>query len=164
MSIKDRLTEDMKQAMKDKEAGKLRLSVIRMVRANIKNVEIDKKKELSEEEVLDVLAKEVKMRRDSMEEFKKGNRPDLVENLEQEIAILMQYLPQQLNEQEVRVLVTEAVKPGGYCVLNADDPWTLKAREKAGGKIILFSLERRNPYINSHIDAGGCAVFIERDV
>ncbi|SDF05951.1 GatB/YqeY domain-containing protein [Sporomusa acidovorans] len=110
MSLKDRLTEDMKQAMKDKEAGKLRLSVIRMVRANIKYVEIDKKKELSEEEVLDVLAKEVKMRRDSMEEFKKGNRPDLVENLEQEIDILMQYLPQQLSEQDVRALVDEAVK------------------------------------------------------
>jgi Uncharacterized conserved protein len=110
MSLKDRLTEDMKQAMRDKEAGKLRLSVIRMVRANIKYVEIDKKKELSEEEVLDVLAKEVKMRRDSMEEFKKGNRPDLVENLEREIDILMQYLPQQLSEQDVRALVDEAVK------------------------------------------------------
>ncbi|WP_425057570.1 putative protein YqeY [Sporomusa carbonis] len=110
MSIKDRLTEDMKQAMKDKEAGKLRLSVIRMVRASIKNVEIDRKKELSEEEVLDVLAKEVKMRRDSIEEFNKGNRPDLVATLEQEIDILMQYLPQQLSEQEVRELVAEAVK------------------------------------------------------
>jgi len=110
MALKDKLTDDMKQAMKDKEAGKLRLSVIRMVRANIKYVEIDKKRELSEEEVLDVLAKEVKMRRDSIDEFKKGNRPDLVENLEQEIAILMQYLPQQLSEQEVRAFVAEAVK------------------------------------------------------
>lgn len=110
MSLKDRLTADMKQAMKDREAGKLRLSVIRMVRANIKYVEIDKKRELSEEEVLDVLAKEVKMRRDSIEEFKKGNRPDLVENLEQEIDILMQYLPQQLSEQEVRVLVAETIE------------------------------------------------------
>ncbi|TWH48764.1 GatB/YqeY domain-containing protein [Sporomusa sp. KB1] len=110
MSLKDRLTEDMKLAMKAKEAGKLRLSVIRMVRANIKYVEIDKKRELSEEEVLDVLAKEVKMRRDSIEEFKKGNRLDLVENLEHEIDILMQYLPQQLGEQELRVLVAEAVK------------------------------------------------------
>ncbi|GBG56373.1 hypothetical protein SPFL3102_00171 [Sporomusaceae bacterium FL31] len=109
MSLKDKLTEDMKQAMKDKEAGKLRLSVIRMVRATIKNVEIDRKKELTEEEVLDVLAKEVKMRRDAMEEFTKGNRLDLAQQLEQEIAILMQYLPQQLSESEVRVLVTEAV-------------------------------------------------------
>ncbi len=109
MALKDKLTEDMKQAMKDKEAGKLRLSVIRMVRASIKNVEIDRKKELSDDEVLDILTKEVKMRRDAMEEFQKGNRPDLVEQLEQEIVILMQYLPQQLNEAEVRALVAQAV-------------------------------------------------------
>lgn len=109
MSLKERLTEDMKQAMKDKEAGKLRLSVIRMVRANIKNVEIDRKKELSEEEVLEVLAKEVKMRRDSLEEFQKANRPDLMQSIEQEIEILTQYLPEQLSEAEVRSLVTEAV-------------------------------------------------------
>ncbi|EAX47525.1 GatB/Yqey domain protein [Thermosinus carboxydivorans Nor1] len=109
MSIKDRLTEDMKQAMKDKEAGKLRLSVIRMVRASIKNAEIDQKKELNDEEVLEVIAREVKMRRDSIAEFQKGNRPDLVETLEQEIAILMQYLPPQLSEAEIRDLVMEAI-------------------------------------------------------
>ncbi|MEN6413319.1 MAG: GatB/YqeY domain-containing protein [Veillonellales bacterium] len=109
MSLKEQLTADMKQAMKEREAGKLRLSVIRMVRANIKYAEIDKKKELSEDEVLAVLAKEVKSRRDAMEEFKKGNRMDLVETLEQEIAVLAHYLPAQLTEAEVRVLVSEAV-------------------------------------------------------
>ena len=110
MSLKDRLMADMKEAMKAKEAGKLRLSVIRMVRASIKYVEIDRKVELSEEEVLDVLAKELKMRRDAIEEFRKGNRQDLVDGLEQEIAVLMQYLPPQLSEDEVRDLVAEAVK------------------------------------------------------
>ena len=109
MSLKEKLTDDMKQAMRDKEGGKLRLSVIRMVRANIKNVEIDRKQELSDDEVLDVLAKEVKMRRDAVEEFNKGNRPDLVESLEQEIVILMNYLPEQLGEAEVRTLVESAV-------------------------------------------------------
>jgi len=109
MSLKVRLTEDMKQAMKDREVGKLQLSVIRMVRANIKNVEIDRKQELTDDEVLDVLAKEVKMRRDAMEEFKKANRSDLVEGLEQEVAILMNYLPEQLSEAAVRTLVENAV-------------------------------------------------------
>ena len=109
MSLKVRLTDDMKQAMKDKEAGKLRLSVIRMVRANIKNVEIDRKQELTDDEVLDVVAKEVKMRRDAMEEFKKAARPDLVEGLENEVAILMDYLPEQLSEAAVRALVENAV-------------------------------------------------------
>jgi len=109
MSVKDRLTEDMKLAMKEREAGKLRLSVIRMVRASIKNAEIDRQKDLSDDEVLDVLAKEVKLRRDAAEEFKKGNRQDLVDALGQEIVVLMQYLPQQLSEAEVRELVAEAV-------------------------------------------------------
>ena len=113
MSLKDKLTEDMKLAMKAKEAGKLKLSVIRMVRANIKYAEIELKKELSDEQVLDVLSKEVKMRRDSIEEFAKGNRPDLVENLHREIEVLMHYLPEQLGEAEIRSLVKDAVTKSG---------------------------------------------------
>lgn len=109
MSVKERLNDDMKQAMKEKEVGKFRLSVIRMVRSSIKNAEIDRRKDLTEEEVLDILAREVKLRRDAAEEFKKGNRLDLVENLEKEVAILLEYLPTQLSEQEVRVLVAEAI-------------------------------------------------------
>ena len=110
MSVKEKLVEDMKQAMKDREAGKLRLSVIRMVRASIKNVEIDRHHDLSEDETLEILAREVKMRRDALDEFAKGNRPDLVENLRKEIEILMDYLPLQLSEEAVRSLVLEAVK------------------------------------------------------
>lgn len=113
MSLKEQLTEDMKQAMKAKEEGKLRLSVIRMVRAAIKNVEINEKRELSDDDVLTIIAKEVKMRNDSMDEFKKANRQDLVDQLEQEIAVLMPYLPQQLTESEIRDLVSEAVVASG---------------------------------------------------
>lgn len=109
MTLRDRLTEDMKQAMKDKEAGKLKLSVIRMVRSAAKNVEIDRRKELDDNELLDVVAKEVKMRRDSLDEFRKAGRPELLAVLEQEIAILMDYLPEQMSEAEVRALVTQAV-------------------------------------------------------
>ncbi|MBU2701497.1 putative protein YqeY [Sporomusaceae bacterium BoRhaA] len=113
MSLKDKLTADMKSAMKEKEAGKLRLSVIRMVRANIKYAEIEQKTELTDEQVLDVLTKEVKMRRDSIEEFTKGNRPELVENLEREIEVLMHYLPKQLSEAEIRTLAQAAVTKSG---------------------------------------------------
>ena len=109
MTLRDRLTEDMKQAMKEKEAGKLKLSVIRMVRSAAKNVEIDRRKELDDNELLDVVAKEVKMRRDSLDEFRKAGRPELLAVLEQEIAILMEYLPEQMSEAEVRALVTQAV-------------------------------------------------------
>ncbi|MHC1715656.1 MAG: GatB/YqeY domain-containing protein [Acidaminococcaceae bacterium] len=113
MSIKDLLTEDMKQAMKDKESGKLRLSVIRMARANIKNIEIDEKRELNDDEVLAVLVKEVKMRQDSLEEFAKAGRDELVEQAKQEIAILRKYLPEQLSDEELRALVEEAVAETG---------------------------------------------------
>ena len=109
MTLRDRLTEDMKQAMKDKEAGKLKLSVIRMVRSAAKNLEIDRKKELTEAELIEVVAKEVKMRRDSLDEFRKADRPDALATLEQEIAILMEYLPEQMSEPEVRELVRQAV-------------------------------------------------------
>jgi uncharacterized protein len=109
MTLRDRLMEDMKQAMKDKEAGKLKLSVIRMVRSAAKNVEIDRHKELDDNELLEVVAKEVKMRRDSLDEFRKAGRPELLATLEQEIAILMEYLPEQMSEAEVRTLVTQAV-------------------------------------------------------
>lgn len=113
MSLKEQLTEDMKQAMKAKEEGKLCLSVIRMVRAAIKQVEIDSRKELTEDEVLGIVAKEVKLRRDSMEEFQKAGRRDLVEQQEREIAILMSYLPEQLAEAKIRDLVNEAVAASG---------------------------------------------------
>ena len=113
MSIKDLLTEDMKQAMKDKESGKLRLSVIRMARANIKNIEIDEKRELNDDEVLAVLMKEVKMRQDSLEEFTKAGREELVEQAKQEIAILRKYLPEQLSDEELKALVEEAVAETG---------------------------------------------------
>ena len=109
MTLRDRLTEDMKQAMKDKEAGKLKLSVVRMVRSAAKYIEIDRHKELDDNELLEVVAKEVKMRKDSLEEFRKANRPELLATLEQEIAILMEYLPEQMTEAEVRRLVTQAV-------------------------------------------------------
>ena len=113
MSIKDLLTEDMKQAMKDKESGKLRLSVIRMARANIKNIEIDEKRELNDDEGLAVLMKEVKMRQDSLEEFTKAGREELAEQAKQEIAILRKYLPEQLSDEELKALVEEAVAETG---------------------------------------------------
>ena len=87
MSIKDQLTEDMKQAMKDREAGKLRLSVIRMVRANIKNVEINEKKELNDDEVLAILLKEVKMRQDSLVAVEKAARSELAAQAKAEYAM-----------------------------------------------------------------------------
>ena len=75
MTLKDRLVEDMKVAMKAKEEGKVRLSVIRMVRAAIKNAEIDKKIEFSDDQVIEVLAREMKLRRDALKHLKKRIAP-----------------------------------------------------------------------------------------
>jgi len=113
MSLKEQLTEDMKTAMKAKAEGKQRLSVIRMVRSAVRQIEIDDKKELNDNEVIDIIMKEVKMRKDSIEEFKKGNRDDLVVQTEAEIAVLMPYLPQQLSEEELRSIIKEAVEKSG---------------------------------------------------
>ena len=110
MEIKEQLAEDMKQAMKDKDAGKLRLAVIRMVRASIKNAEIQLKTSLNEMQILDIIAKEVKLRRDAVEEFRKAERTDLVDTYEQEIAVLIKYLPEQLSEGEIRELVKLAIE------------------------------------------------------
>ena len=111
MSLKEQLTADMKDAMKNKE--KNRLAVIRMVRGAIRQQEIDGQKELGEDDVIAVISKEVKMRRDSIEEFKKGGREDLVEKTQAEIDVLMPYLPAQLSEDEVRELVKAAVEQTG---------------------------------------------------
>ena len=111
MSLKEQLTNDMKEAMKNHE--KDRLAVIRMVRGAIRQQEIAGQKELGDEDVIAVLSKEVKMRKDSLEEFKKGGREDLVEKTQAEIDVLMPYLPAQLSEEEVRELVKAAVEQTG---------------------------------------------------
>lgn len=112
MSLKEQLTADMKDAMKNH--NKDRLSVIRMVRGAIRQAEIDGgHTELDDEAVIGVISKEVKMRKDSIAEFQKGGRDDLVAKTQAEIDVLMPYLPAQLSEDEVKALVKEAVEKTG---------------------------------------------------
>ncbi|GEN33237.1 MULTISPECIES: GatB/YqeY domain-containing protein [Aneurinibacillus] len=111
MRLVDRLTNDMKQAMKDKD--KLKLSVIRMVKSSIKNEEINNGKELSDDEVLTVLTRELKQRRDSLQEFEKAGREDLAASARDEINVLMGYMPEQLSEEEIRTLVSEVIQQTG---------------------------------------------------
>jgi len=111
MSLKDQLSEAMKQAMKQKQ--QLRLSVIRLARAAIKNTEIDRKQELDDSGVIEVLAREVKQRRDSIEEYRKANRDDVVADLEEEIVVLLEFLPQQMTEEEIRELLTRVIAEVG---------------------------------------------------
>jgi uncharacterized protein YqeY len=111
MTLKERLQEDLKSAMKSKD--QLRLSVIRLAKAAIMNLEIAKGHELSDQEVIEVLAKEAKQRQDSIPEYEKAGRADIIETLRNEIKIVQEYLPAQLSENEIRELVKAAIAETG---------------------------------------------------
>ena len=108
MSLVQRLNDDMKQAMKNKEKEKL--SVIRMLKASLQNEAIKVGKELSEEEELTVLSREVKQRKDSLHEFEKAGRDDLVEKIQTELRFVEEYLPEQLSEEELSAIIDEVIK------------------------------------------------------
>lgn len=110
-SLKDKLTADLTAAMKS--GDKLTVSVIRMAKSSIKYSEIDKKKELDEEGVTEVLLKEVKMRRDTIPEYEKAGRADDVAALNNEIAILQKYLPEQLDDEQLAAIVKEVISEIG---------------------------------------------------
>ena len=111
MNLSERLNEDMKQAMKSKD--KHLLSTIRMVRSTIKNLEIDLKRTLDDNEVLDILSREIKQRKDALQEFEKAGRDDLVANANAEIEIIGKYLPEQLSEEEIKVIVQQTIQETG---------------------------------------------------
>ncbi|MBN8191009.1 GatB/YqeY domain-containing protein [Bacillus sp. NTK074B] len=112
MSLLNRLNDDMKQAMKNKEKEKL--SVIRMLKASLQNEAIKHgKQELSEDEELTVLSREVKQRKDSLQEFQNAGREDLVEKIQTELTYVEIYMPKQLSEEEVSAIVQETVTEVG---------------------------------------------------
>ena len=112
MGLLERLNNDMKQAMKNKEKDKL--SVIRMVKASLQNEAIKiGSSELSEEQELTVLSREVKQRKDSLHEFDKAGREDLVDKLRTELSIVELYMPKQLSDEEVSDIVKETIAETG---------------------------------------------------
>lgn len=111
MSLKSTITEDMKSAMK--AGDKDRLKVVRLMLAAIKQIEVDTRSELDDAAVLGVLDKMVKQRRDSVEQFAKGGRDDLVAIEEAEIGVLETYLPAKMNDAELEALIDEAIAATG---------------------------------------------------
>ena len=110
----EKLKVDMVEAMKNKE--KERLTVIRMVKAAMDQEHIDRKREINDELLIDVVNKQIKMRKDSISEFEKAGRNDLVEKTQSEVDILMVYLPEQLSLDEISKIIDEIfdeVKPEG---------------------------------------------------
>jgi len=109
-SLEARLLEDMKAAMKAGAEGKTTLSVIRLLRAALKNAAIEKKRGLTEEEALEVLAREVKQRRETAEEYARRGRDEAATALREEIGVIKRYLPEQLSDDELGELIRQAIE------------------------------------------------------
>ncbi|MBU1148031.1 MAG: GatB/YqeY domain-containing protein [Candidatus Omnitrophica bacterium] len=110
--LEKRIAEDLKGSIKSRDP--LRTSTLRMITASIQNLAIEKKsKELDDSDILKIISKQVKQHQDSIENFKKGERPDLVEKEEKELGILKAYLPEQLGEKEVEAAVKKAIAETG---------------------------------------------------
>jgi uncharacterized protein YqeY len=138
MTLKEQLQEDLKTALKRKDT--VRLSVIRLAKSAITNLEINRRHELDDAEVLEVLTKEAKQRKDALPEYEKANRADIVEKLNAELKILEEYLPAQLSEAELRRIVADAIRSTGATgrkdmgkVMGALLPQT---KGKADGKVV----------------------------
>ncbi len=101
--MRNQILEDLKEAMKAQD--KLKLSVIRMVKAAIQMEELNTKRELTDEEVIGIIEKQIKTRKESILEFEKGNRTDLIEQTNKEVDILKTYMPEPLSEEEVMQLI-----------------------------------------------------------
>ena len=111
MSLKDKLIEDLKQAMR--QGDERRRSTLRLVMAAIKNAEIEKRRELEEGELLAVIAKEAKQRRESMAQFEQGGRQDLADREEAELQILLAYLPEQLSREDIEAQARQVIEQVG---------------------------------------------------
>lgn len=107
MSLQQRLDDDLKAAMKSSDS--LKTSVLRMVKAAIKNKQVEKRKDLSDEEIISVLSTLTKQRRESIDLFSKGGREDLAEKERQELAMLQLYLPGQLSPEDLDRIIMEAI-------------------------------------------------------
>ena len=111
MSLKEKLAEDLKNSMKNKDT--VRKNTVQLVRSGILQFEKDNKVVLDDDGVIDVIAKELKQRRDSLPEFEKSGRDDLIEKLHREMEVLMEYLPKQLTEDELTEIIKAAIEQTG---------------------------------------------------
>ena len=111
MSLKEQLFADLKTAMKEKDT--LKKDTVQLIRSGILQIEKDNKVELDDEGVIEVISKQLKSRRDSLPDFIKSGREDLIEKLNKEIEILLSYLPEQLSEDEIQKIVEEAIAATG---------------------------------------------------
>jgi uncharacterized protein YqeY len=132
MSLKDRVTEDMKAAMRAKDSE--RLGTIRMITAAIKQREVDERISLDDTQVLAVIEKMIKTRKESIVQFKSGGRDDLVARESREVELLQGYLPSQLSEGEVDALIAEAIAQSGATSIKEMGKAMALLKQKAQGR------------------------------
>lgn len=141
MSLKDRITEDMKAAMRAKETE--RLGTIRMITSAIKQREVDERIQLDDSQVLAVIEKMVKMRKESIAQFQSGGREDLVAKEQKEIDLLQAYLPQQLSASEVDALIAEAIAESGATTIKEMGKAMALLKQKAQGRTDMATASAR---------------------
>jgi len=108
MALKEKLIEDLKSSMKNKDT--IRKNTITMIRAAIKQKEVDERIQLDDDGIIEIISKQLKEKKNVIDDFKRGQRQDLVEQTEKEMEILLEYLPKQLSEEDIRRIVMETVK------------------------------------------------------
>ena len=145
MSLKDRLIQDMKEAMKARD--QLRLSTLRLLISEIKNKEIEAKGELKDEDILAIIQKAVKQRQDSIAQYEKGGRQDLADKEKAELEILKAYLPEELSQEEILEIIDQAIAATG-----ASSPKEMgkvmrevmpKVKGRADGKVVNELVRKR---------------------
>jgi len=128
--LKEKLMQDLKDAMKEKNS--IKKDTVQMVRAAILQIEKDKGIEVSDEKIIEIIAKEVKGKKDAIADFEKGGRDDLVLQTNTEIAILSEYLPKQLSKEEIKTIVEEIIKSIGATGIKDMGPVMKEAKAKIG--------------------------------
>ena len=142
--LKEKLMDDLKQSMKDKNV--VRKNVVQMVRAAILQVEKDKAIELNDDQIIDIIAKEAKKRKDAQADFEKSGREDLINQNKEELSILTEYLPKQLSAEEVEEIVKGIVAETGATSIKEMGMVMKSAKEKIGasadGKMISEAVKK----------------------
>lgn len=109
MSLEERIENEFKAALKQRD--KIKVSTLRMLKADIINTKLDQnKKALKDEEIVKIIQRQVKQHKDSIEQFEKGKRPDLVEKEKKELDILLSYMPEQLSQEELKKIIADTIK------------------------------------------------------
>lgn len=128
--LKEKLMDDLKAAMRDKD--EIKKNTVQMVRAAILQIEKDKGIKVEDEKIVEIIAKEVKGKKDALVDFEKGGRDDLVSQTNQEIAILQEYLPKQLSAEEIKIEVEKVIKDLGATSMKDMGPVMKEAKARIG--------------------------------